>query len=196
MIKVENQFKEIRDIINEAKEKAFYLVNTELINLYWEIGKYISKKINTTEWGNSIVENLAEYLKKTEPDMNGFSSQNLWRMRQFYDAYSKNKKLSSMVREISWTNNLMILSKSKNDQEKEFYLQLNIKERLSKRELERQIDSALFERMILSKKNLSPLVREIHPIADRIFKDSYVLDFLALPTNFSEKSLQKAIIAN
>ena len=111
MIKVENQFKEIKDLIRKAKEKTLHLVNTELIDLYWNIGNYISKSIDTSEWVNSVVNKLAKYLKSTEPDMKGFSSQNLWRMKQFYDTYSKNKKLSSLVREISWTNNLIILSK-------------------------------------------------------------------------------------
>jgi len=100
------------------------------------------------------------------------------------------------VREISWTNNMMIISKSKSREEREFYIRLSIKERLSKRELERQIDSGLFERLMLSNKNISPVVREIYPKAEFIFKDNYVLDFLALPAKFSEKNLQKAIIKN
>jgi predicted nuclease of restriction endonuclease-like (RecB) superfamily len=193
---VEHQFQEVRYLINKAKNKAFSSVNVELINLYWTIGGYINEKIDKLEWGNGVVSKLADFLKSTEPDIKGFSAQNLWRMRQFYNTYSKNKKLSPLVKEISWTNNLIILSKTKSEKEREFYVRLNISERLSKRELERQIDSAFFERVIASKEKLSPVVREIHPIADKVFKDSYVLDFLALPTAFSEKSLRKAIIAN
>ncbi len=193
---LERQFIEIRDIINQAKEKAFSAVNTELINLYWNVGKYISEKINKSEWGKGVVNNLSDYLRRTEPDLKGFSSQNLWRMKQFCETYYQNEKLSSLVREISWTNNMIIISKSKTEKEREFYIRLSINERLSKRELERQIDSALFERIILSNEKLSPAVRETHPTVDKVFKDNYVLDFLALPSKFSEKSLRKAIIEN
>jgi len=117
-------------------------------------------------------------------------------MKQFYEAYYKNPKLSPLVREISWTNNMIILSKSKSEDEKEFYIRLSIKERLSKRELERQMDSATFERVVLSDKKLSPMVREIHPAANQAFKDNYILDFLSLPKTFSEKNLRKSIIKN
>jgi len=135
---------------------------------------------------------LANYLKKTEPELKGFSSQNLWRMKQFYE----NDKPSPLVREISWTNNLIIISKSNTEEERKFYLQLTINENLSKRELERQIDSGLFERVILSEKKLSPLVREVNSTSVNAFKDNYVLDFLNLPSPFSEKTLRKAIIGN
>ena len=195
-MKLEKQFTEIQQLINRAKAKAFNAVNTELISLYWEIGKYISNKIANQEWGKGIVKNLSDYLNKIEPDLKGFSSQNLWRMKQFYEAYHTNPKLSPLVREISWTNNMIILSKSKTDEEREFYIRLSIKERLSKRELERQMDRAVFERVILSEEKLSPVVREIHPSANQAFKDNYILDFLSLPKKFSEKNLRKSIIQN
>ena len=195
-MKLERQFTEIHQLINRAKAKAFKVVNTELINLYWEIGKYISNKIANQEWGKGVVKNLSDYLNKTEPDLKGFSSQNLWRMKQFYEAYHTNQKLSPLVREISWTNNMIILSKAKTEKEREFYIRLSIKERLSKRELERQIDSAIFERVILSEEKLSPVVREIHPSASQAFKDNYILDFLSLPKKFSEKNLRQSIIQN
>lgn len=193
---LEQQFSEIKKIISTAKENSYKAVNAELINLYWNIGKHISQKIESSEWGKGIVSNLSDYLKRTEPNVKGFSSQNLWRMKQFFEVYNKNKKLSPMVREISWTNNLIIISKSKSDEEKEFYLRLSKNERLTKRELERDIDSGLFERVLLSNEKLSPVVREIHPKANEVFKDNYVLDFLALPTNFSEKTLRKSILEN
>lgn len=156
----------------------------------------ISEKISKQEWGKGIVKNISDYLNKTDPNLKGFSSQNLWRMKQFYESYHTNSKLSPLVREISWTNNMIILSKSKTDKEREFYIKLSIKERLSKRELERQIDSAVFERVILSDKKLPPMVREIYPSANQSFKDSYNLNFLSLPKKFSEKNLRKSIIKN
>ncbi|MEN8956906.1 MAG: PDDEXK nuclease domain-containing protein [Flavobacteriales bacterium] len=195
-MKLETQFEEISLLIQKAKANSFKAVNTELISLYIEIGKYISNKINTTSWGKSVVTNLAEYLKHNEPNSKGFSSQNLWRMKQFYETYAENSKLSPLVREITWSNNLAIISKTNSDAEKEFYLRLSIKDGLTKRELERQIDSGLFERVITTNTNLSPVLRETHKNAESIFKENYVLDFLALPSNHSEKDLRQSIINN
>jgi len=114
-------------------------------------------------------------------------------MKQFYETYKDNEKLSPLVRVLSWTNNLIILSKSKRIEENEFYLKLSIQENYSKRELERQIDSALFERVIFSDSKLSAVLREIHPSASSIFRDEYFLDFLTLPKLHSEMDLEKAI---
>jgi predicted nuclease of restriction endonuclease-like (RecB) superfamily len=117
-------------------------------------------------------------------------------MKQFYETYCDNEFLSPLVREISWTNNLVILSKTTNVQEREFYLRLSITEKYSSRELERQIDSGLYERTISDKQFLSAVLREIHPKAENTFRDSYVLDFLSLPKHHSEKDFRKAIIQN
>ncbi len=191
---LDQQFSEIRLIIKKARSDAFKVVNTALIELYWEIGKYVSNKINKSEWGKSVVNELSKYIQQKEPDIKGFSSQNIWRMKQFYETYSNKPQLASLTKELSWTNNLMILSKSTSDKEKEFYLRLSIQEKYSSRELERQIDSGLYERMVLSGKNLSAAMREIHPRADDTFRDSYMLDFLSLPQKHSEFDLRKAII--
>lgn len=193
---IEKQFADIKILIQKAKKNAFRAVNVHLIDLYWEIGRYISKKNQSSEWGEGIVNKLSEYLKKTEPEMKGFSAQNLWRMKQFYEIYYQNEKLSALLRELNWTNNLIIISKTTSDEEREFYINLAIREKLSSRELERQINSASFERVLLSEKKLSPVMREIHPEAHLIFKDNYVLDFLALPKKYSEEDLRKAIIEN
>jgi len=195
-MQLENQFSEIHQLISKAKVSAYRAVNTELINLYWEIGKYISQKTINEEWGKGIVKNLSLYLKQTEPELKGFSLQNLWRMKQFYEAYKDISKLSPLVREIPWTHNMIILSSSKSREEQEFYIRLTIKERLSKRELERHIDSGFYERIILSNTKLSPVLRELHPTANQVFKDKYIFDFLSLPKSFSEKNLRKGIIKN
>lgn len=193
---IERQFVEVRELIKQAKSRAFKAVNIELINLYWEIGKYISVKISISEWGKGIITNLSDFLKETEPELKGFSSQNLWRMKQFYEAYKDITKLSTLLREIPWSHNMAILSSAKSIEEREFYIRLTIKERLSFRELERQIDSGIYERTILGKEKLSTVLREIHSNANQVFKDKYVFDFLSLPRPFSEKNLRKGIIQN
>ena len=114
--------KEIKERINLAQYTALKTVNKELINLYWDIGKKIVDKQKQQGWGNSIVKNLANDLQKEYPGISGFSAPNLWRMKNFYLNYEKDIKLAPLVREISWSKNIIILEKCKKDLEKEFYL--------------------------------------------------------------------------
>ena len=192
----ESSFREIVSLIQRARQRAFLAVNTELIDLYWRVGEYISRKLETAEWGDGVVDELARYLARQHPNLKGFTRRNLFRMRQFYDIYHLDKKLSPLVRELSWTHNLLILSRSKRPEEREFYLRLCLRERWSKRELERQLAGALFERTVLSPPRVSPLVTQIHPAAETIFKDTYLLDFLDLPEVHSEADLQVGLVAN
>ncbi len=191
---MDDRFTSIIDLIKNARTKAIKAVNAELINLYWNVGEYINKQIETKEWGNSIVEELAKHIDNQEPDLKGFSDKNLWRMRQFYETYRNLPKLSPLVREISWTNNLVIISRTKTQEEREFYLNICKQEKYSKRELERQISSSLFERMMLDKTILSPVVRDLHPNIKHTFKDSYVFDFLNLSPRHNESELQKGLL--
>jgi predicted nuclease of restriction endonuclease-like (RecB) superfamily len=162
--------------------------------MYWEIGRYVSKKSTAANWGKSVVKAFSEFIQSRYVGIQGFSPQNIWRMKQFYETYANNEKLSPLVREISWTNNLLILMAAKTDEEREFYLLLCFKNNYSKRELERQIDSGLFERtMISDKKNELFLARSTGLSA---LRDSYVLEFLDIPESHKEKELRKAITTN
>ncbi len=192
----DESFQLILDMIQESRAKASRAVNHELIDLYWKIGKYISDKCSVSGWGSSIVVNLSDFIHKAEPKSRGFSSQNLWRMKQFFESYRENKKLSLMVREINWTNNMLIVGHAKSDEEKEFYLQMTIREKYSKSELLRQLDSSLFERTMLSTENISPIAREIYHGIKNHIRDFYSFEFLSLGDNFSESSFQKAILKN
>ncbi|MCK5110965.1 MAG: hypothetical protein KAQ94_05540 [Arcobacteraceae bacterium] len=125
-------FNEILTTIQDSKQKAYSQVNNTLIELYWNIGKYISTKTIKENWGKGVVKELAEYIKVQDITLKGFSDKNLWRMKQFYEAYKENKKLSALLRELSWTNNLLILSASKSDIKREFYLNLSINEGIYK----------------------------------------------------------------
>lgn len=191
---LQKQFTEIIELIKNARSVAIKSVNKELINLYWNVGEYIHKRVESTEWGQSVVKELAEYLQSNEPNLKGFSDKNLWRMKQFFEVYKDFPKLSTLLREISWTNNLIILSRTKSDEEKEFYLHLCIKERYSSRELERQISSGIFERTMLGNTKLSAVLRELHPQVENNFKDTYIFEFLNLTEPFSEMDLQKELI--
>jgi predicted nuclease of restriction endonuclease-like (RecB) superfamily len=189
-------FHEVLAMIKEARIKVAKAVNNGLIDLYWNIGEYISNKSKKDAWGSGTVENLSEFLRETEPNSKGFSSQNLWRMKQFYETYHKNEKLSLLVREIGWTNNMLIVSQTKTEEEKEFYIKLTLREKYSKDELSRQLESGLFERSMLSKENISPVAREMYPNINEYIRDYYSFEFLGLKGNYSEYSFKSAILTN
>ncbi|MEO7979082.1 PDDEXK nuclease domain-containing protein [Flavobacterium sp.] len=191
---IQEQFTDIIQLIKQSRSNAISAVNTEMINLYWNIGQYIYNRIETAQWGKSVVKELADFLQRSEPDLKGFSDANLWRMRQFYEIYKDAPKLAPLVREINWSNNLIIFSRCKTVEEREFYLSFSKRENYSKRELERQISSSLFERTIIGNSKLAPLVREIHMDVNNTFKDSYIFDFLNLSDSYSENELQQGLI--
>jgi predicted nuclease of restriction endonuclease-like (RecB) superfamily len=158
-------FATIVNLIEEARARAYKSVNKELVGLYWRIGKYISGKLAAAEWGDSVVEQLARHLARVMPGLRGFTRRNLFRMRQFYDTYANDKKMSPLVTHLPWTHNLLILGKCKRAAEREFYLQRAIREKWGKRELERQLRIALFERTVLKPAKVSPPVTQFHPTA-------------------------------
>ena len=187
-------FDEVLRLIDAAKARALAAVNTALIDLHWALGEYISRRVADDGWGQATVNTLADHIARQRPNAIGFSARNLWRMMQFYETYRDRPKLSPLVTELSWTNNLIILSRCKRDEEREFYLRLCSREKWGKRELERQLDGALFERVILSPVKLSPLVTELHPEAATIFKDTYLVEFADLPARHSEADLQRGLV--
>lgn len=188
-------FAEISRLIESARQRAYQAVNTALIDLYWQVGAYLSAKIKAAEWGEGVVEQLAQHLASTQPGLKGFTRRNLFRMRQFYEAYRAQEKVATLLRELPWTHNLIILSRSQRPEEREFYLKMAAQEKWSKRELERQFDAALFERVVLSPAKVSPLVTQIHPNAASVFKDSYLVEFLDLPAAHLESDLQRGLLA-
>ena len=192
----QTDFENIVCMIKNAQIRAYSSVNRELIDLYFALGKYISIKVESSQWGKGIVKQLADYIEKTNPELKGFSDKNLWRMKQFYETYKNDEKLSPLVREVSWTNNLIIFTRAKSEKEREFYLKKTIQEKYSKRELNRQIDSGLYEASVKNNLIASPVLNELVPNAQTIFRDSYTLDFLGLPAHHDEKDLRKTLVRN
>jgi predicted nuclease of restriction endonuclease-like (RecB) superfamily len=188
-------FSEITRLIDSARQRAYQAVNTTLIELYWQVGAYLSGKINAAEWGKGVVEQLAQHIANTQPGLKGFTRANLFRMRQFYETYHPQEKVAPLVRQLPWSHNLIILGRSKRTEEREFYLKMAAQEKWSKRELERQYDTGLFERVVLSPAKVSPLVTQTHPGAASIFKDSYLVEFLDLPAAHLESDLQRGLLA-
>src|SRR3989338_7144213 len=181
----------IIDYIEQSKLRAFSEVNKSLLSAYWNIGKELSENAS---YGKSVVEQLSRDLRLKYPEAKGYSVRNLWNMKRFYETYQKLQPVvAELLFRVSWTNHVLILDKTASDEEKQFYLKMCIKERWSKREIERQLNSSLFERYMLADKpeKVTALIkkRESRELASH-FKDEYVLEFLDLRGDYSEQELE------
>jgi len=191
----EDRFEEILALIEGARQKTIQLVNTQLIELYWQVGACISRKLEKAEWGDAVVAQLADHLARTQPGLRGFTRRNLFRMRQFYEAYRGDEIVSALLTQLPWTQNLTILTQAKLPEEREFYLRMAIKERWSTRDLERQFKAALFERSMLTPAKVTPVVSQTHPGALDVFRDAYLVEFLDLPGGHGECDLHRGLLA-
>ena len=191
MNELNNTFSEITEIIEQARSNAYRKVNEELILMYQRVGKFLSEKSEEANYGDGYIDSLADYIQNQFPGIKGFNRRGLYRMKQFYETYAGNEKVSALLTQLSWTNHLLIMSGSKSDEEREFYIRLAIKERYSSRQLERQIDSGYYERYMLSRDKLLPeaIKSEQNP-----FLDSYVVEFLDLPDTFHENDFRRALV--
>ena len=189
-----NHFHEIFWQIENARKKILQSANTTLIDLYWNIGKSISQKVSSEKWGKGVVRDLAYFISQKEPGIKGFGEKNLWRMKQFYETYSQNEELATLWRVLSWSHNRRIMT-LKTEEERSFYLKLCSENNYSVRDLERLINTSTFERAMLSDNKSSQVFKDLPQKTEGIFRDSYILDFLNLPTPHEEKELQKALVS-
>lgn len=242
----QEDFEHILTLITEARNRVYRKANSELVLLYFNVGKVVSDKVNTGKWGENIVHRLSDFILSKVPNLSGFNRRGLYRMKQFFEVYSedgfvskvltllqdnenqankivsalptqleKSKKdyskvsavptllnnptafqqkfLENVLAQITWTNHLEILSGTKTVEEKIFYLLGCITEKWGMRELRRQIQTATYERTMLSKQIVSPTATQL---PENVFKDPYVFEFLDLPDGHSEKDLEKAITLN
>ena len=190
---------DIVSVIEAHRKIAFQKVNEELITMYYEIGKYLSKKVKEEKWGSKVIENISKEIKNKYPTLKGFEKRGLYRMIQFYETYIGNEIVSTLLTQISWSNNVMIISSTRSMEEKEFYIRMCIKNNYSTRELNRQITSGYYQRYILSNGNaLESIEKTIDDddLPNTKILDSYSLEFLDLPNKYSEKDLRKAIVKN
>lgn len=183
---------QIVSMIQSSRDSAIRAVNAELIQLYWNVGEYLSVLCANAKFGDKVIDEIAASLAAAAPTIKGFHRRGLYRMKQFYETYKNDAFVSPLLTQISWSNHLLIMSGTKTVEERHFYMALCAKEHYSKRALERQIDSAYYERNLLaaSSASPSPVDRDIR----KSILDSYVLEFLDLPASYSESHLRKAII--
>jgi predicted nuclease of restriction endonuclease-like (RecB) superfamily len=141
-----------------------------------------------------VVSQLAEHLAQTQPGLRGFTRSNLFRMRQFYETYHADEIVAPLVRQLSWSHNVIIFSQSKRPEERDFYVRMAVQEKWSKRELERQFKAALFERSVTQPVKVSAVLKQTHPAALEIFRDAYMLEFLDLPGGHAETDLHQGLL--
>lgn len=209
----QKDFDQIIHLIKDAKHRVYAKANTELVTLYYNIGKIVSDKVNQGNWGENTVQELADFIQSKIPNLTGFNRRGLYRMKQFYEVYSGKeivssvmtllqtaeqeaiKFVSSAMTQINWTQHLVLLSKTKKAEETLFYLQKSITDKLTVKQLEREINSSSYERTILGKQTLSVLPAQMK-LPENLFKDPYIFEFLDLPDGHSEKDFEKAITSN
>lgn len=196
---LDNNFNKIIELIEERKNNAYTKINEELILLYLDVGKFLYELQQDSKYGDKVTTKASDFMKNNYPNIKGFTKRNIERMIQFYKIYKEDEIATPLVTQLSWTNNLLILSGSKSKEERHFYLKLAIKNNYSKRELDRQISSSYYERYILSDGNKLPSISKTVDEDDypntRIL-DTYSLEFLDLPERFNEFDLKTSIISN
>ncbi len=189
-------FTEILSLIRSGQNRLAYQANTILIETYWSVGEYLSRKVSAEKWGKGVVKTLAEWLAGQGVDAKGFSLSNMWRMKQFYEQFSQNEKLVTLSRELSWSHCTTLTGQCKSSPELLFYADQTVMSRWSVRELRKQIASACFERTALADAKLTTAVRELPQDVTGIFKDSYLVNFANLSEPHLEKDLQSSLVAN
>ena len=190
-------FEEIRDLINNSRNRVYSTVNTEMLNLYWNIGKIIMEIQQGNErasYGDSVLNKLSQ--KLTAEFGKGFSKRNLERMRKFYICFPIATTVST---QLSWSHYLELI-KTEEEPKRNFYVQEAINSRWSVRELQRQKNSLLYERLALSqnKEKVLELAEkgQIIKSGKDLVKDPFVLDFLDIKENteYLEADLEKNIL--
>ena len=226
-----NDFLNLIELIQRARTRALSAVNSELVNLYWQVGQYVSMRLEQATWGDATVVELAQYIQKHHPEMKGFDKFNLYRMCRFYEAYKNSPIVAPLVpqlqrpdnkddiivapvvpqlqqfdesnlsdirnavlAQISWSHHLIVMGRCKTPEEREFYIRLCIRDHYSKRELDRQINSSAYERIMLGNAKLSETMKHLPQDMTNVLKDSYVFEFLNLPEPYVENDLRKALL--
>ena len=194
-----NFIKELKSKIYSAKSNAILSVNRLMIELYFEIGKEIVSNQEVLGWGKSVVEQMSKDLISEFGEKSGYSSSNLWRMRNFYLSYKDNEKLAQLVREISWGQNIIIFEKCKDDEIKEYYIKNSIDFGWNRNVLMHHIKTNLFDRdKIENKSNNFEISLPLHlsELAQDIVKSEYNLEFLEVAKDVHERVVENSLIDN
>lgn len=188
---------EVKAQVRQRQYQALRAANQELLALYWWLGENISRRQVELGWGKAVVETLARDLQAEFPGRNGFSTQNLWLMRQFFNEYTHKPKLQPLVGEISWSKNLLIMARCKDDLEREFYLRATARFGWTKNVLQHQLDNQSYNQYLAGKTNFDVALPEsVKAQALLAVKDHYVFDLMGLAQEHSERELEQALVRN
>lgn len=192
-----NFFRDVKKQIQQAQVKAVVAVNSELVILYWKIGKSILTRQKKQKWGAKIIKKLSKDLKSAFPQMKGFSERNLLYMKQFAQNYPSFEFTQQPVAQISWSHNTVLLDKCKEEVERLWYAQNAIENGWSRSILLLQIETGLYERKGKATTNFNrTLPSPDSEMVEQKLKDPYVFDFLGLTERVEEKDLEKALVDN
>ena len=190
-----NIMENIKNDIISTRNKIMYHANTELINMYFRLGKVIS---DNAKYGNKFITMLAVSLKLDFPDVTGFSERNLWRMKAFYEEYRDLSILPPLVAELPWTHNYLLVEKIKAREERLWYAGECLKNGWSKTMLIHQIELDLYGRKKLANKltnfNDKFKIKEHSDLANEIIKDPYIFELEGIKKDYNEKELENAMI--
>ena len=182
---------DLKDLIHKKQYQILKSINSETVNLYWEIGEEIYRQQEENDWGKSIVQVLSTELQKEFPGAKGYSAANLWRIRNFYLTYRDSEKLAPLVREISWSNNIIIMEKCKDDLQREFYIQMVKRHGWTKRILTNFIEAQTYEKYLLNQTNFDLTLPVEQSVQTKLaVKDEYTFDFAELSPEYSEHELE------
>lgn len=199
----DNLFGEIRLLIDSTKNQVAATVNSAMTMMYWHIGDRINRELLGGEraaYGKQVVANLSRQLTE-EYGGNQFTLRNLQRMMKFASSFPDLQIVTSLMTQLSWSHFLQVIA-IEDSLQQNFYLTMAADQHWSTRTLKAKIDGMLYERTAIAKQPEAVILHDLEELrnerkmsADLVFQDPYVLDFLGLHDNFSEKDMEAAIIA-
>jgi predicted nuclease of restriction endonuclease-like (RecB) superfamily len=184
--------------IRSARNKLAFSINSQVLELYWELGKDIAEKQQNSDWGSGFIEQIATELKHEFPDITGFSRRNVYVILQWYKFYSaKYQFVPRHVAQIPWSHNRIILNKIKDIEEAEFYCRAVIQNAWDRDTLEIQIANKYFLTAGNSTHNFSnTLPAKQSELAIQTLKDPYNFDFAGLASDALEKAIEDELTKN
>lgn len=209
---------ELKSNIQQSQIKAALAVNSQLIQLYWDLGRQITEKQETAKWGSGFIDQLSKDLRAEFPDMKGFSRSNLFAIRKFYQYFRGEKivhqldgqlenvkvrqvdgqlekaEILALCCQIPWLHNIVIIEKIKVYEKAIFYIKETIKNNWSRAVLVHQIESNLYERQGKAVSNFqNTLPKPQSDLANQLLKDPYNFDFLQMTGDYNERDLEKSL---
>lgn len=189
--------RDIKKAIQSERSRAIQQLTRSLIKVYWEIGKLIVENQEQGGWGKSVVEELSKDLQKEFPGQSGYSTRNLWFMRQFYETYCNHENMKQLVSEIPWGHHILIMQKTKTMEEKRYYIEASSQMRWSRKVLLNQIKAGAYERHRLLPKQTNfekALPVHIAEQANEAIKSEYNLEFLGVQKLVLERDLESLLL--